>query len=193
MARNSNNPNIVNVNRDLEDEVSAYDRRTQQELQDLKNKLRIEGIKEGSEQELKYLKILEKRQEYNRQQLIKKNHKDLLNMEKDLQKQRLKDLEQERKERNQMYMEELELKQKGYQEDLKHSKNIKEFTKALGGLASTSIKQTWLSDGGKKLSDTFNGMFSSIDAGMKQVMSSFSKYDAYSFPLISYSLNTNQR
>ena len=82
MARNSNNPNIVNVNRDLEDEVSAYDRRTQQELQDLKNKLRIEGIKEGSEQELKYLKILEKRQEYNRQQLIKKNHKDLLNMEK---------------------------------------------------------------------------------------------------------------
>lgn len=178
MARNSNNPNIVNVNRDLEDEVSAYDRRTQQELQDLKNKLRIEGIKEGSEQELKYLKILEKRQEYNRQQLIKKNHKDLLNMEKDLQKQRLKDLEQERKERNQMYMEELELKQKGYQEDLKHSKNIKEFSKALGGLASTSIKQTWLSDGGKKLSDTFNGMFSSIDAGMKQVMSSFSKYQS---------------
>lgn len=178
MARNSNNPDIVNVNRDLEDEVSAYDRRTQQELQDLKNKLRIEGIKEGSAQELKYLKILEKRQEYNRQQLIKKNHKDLLNMEKDLQKQRLKDLEQERKERNQMYMEELELKQKGYQEDLKNAKNIKEFTKALGGLASTSIKQNWLSDGGKKLSDTFNGMFSSIDAGMKQVMSSFSKYQS---------------
>ena len=117
MARNSNNPNILNVNRDLEDEVSAYDRRTQQELQDLKNKLRIEGIKEGSAQELKYLKILEKKQEYNRQQLIKKNHKDLLNMEKDLQKQRLKDLEQERKDRNQMYMEELELKKKGYQED----------------------------------------------------------------------------
>lgn len=178
MARNSNNPDIVNVNRDLEDEVSAYDRRTQQELQDLKNKLRIEGIKEGSAQELKYLKILEKRQEYNRQQLIKRNHKDLLNMEKDLQKQRLKDLEQEKKERNQMYMDELELKRQGYQEDLKNAKNIKEFSKALGGLASTSIKQNWLGDGGRKLSDTFNGMFSSIDAGMKQVMSSFSKYQS---------------
>lgn len=99
-------------------------------------------------------------------------------MEKDLQKQRLKDLEQEKKERNQMYMEELELKQKGYQEDLKNAKNIKEFSKALGGLASTSIKQNWLGDGGKKLSDTFNNMFSSIDAGMKQVMSSFSKYQS---------------
>ena len=178
MARNSNNPNILNVNRDLEDEVSAYDRRTQQELQDLKNKLRIEGIKEGSAQELKYLKILEKKQEYNRQQLIKKNHKDLLNMEKDLQKQRLKDLEQEKKDRNQMYMEELELKQKGYQEDLKHAKNIKEFTKALGGLTSTSIKQNWLGDGGKKISDTVDNVFSSISAGMKQVMSTFSKYQS---------------
>lgn len=178
MARNSNNPNILNVNRDLEDEVSAYDRRTQQELQDLKNKLRIEGIKEGSAQEIKYLKILEKKQEYNRQQLIKKNHKDLLNMEKDLQKQRLKDLEQERKERNQMYMEELELKQKGYQEDLKHSKTLKEDMKALGGLISTSVKQQWLGDGGKKISDTVDNMFSSISAGMKQVMSTFSKYQS---------------
>ena len=178
MARNSNNPNILNVNRDLEDEVSAYDRRTQQELQDLKNKLRIEGIKEGSAQELKYLKILEKRQEYNRQQLIKKNHKDLLNMEKDLQKQRLKDLEQERKDRNQMYMEELELKKKGYQEDLKHSKTFKEDMKALGGIISTSFKQQWLGDGGKKISDTVDNVFSSISAGMKQVMSTFSKYQS---------------
>lgn len=178
MARNSNNPNILNVNRDLEDEVSAYDRRTQQELQDLKNKLRIEGIKEGSAQELKYLKILEKKQEYNRQQLIKKNHKDLLNMEKDLQKQRLKDLEQEKKERNQMYMEELELKKKGYQEDLKHSKTFKEDMKALGGIISTSFKQQWLGDGGKKISDTVDNVFSSISAGMKQVMSTFSKYQS---------------
>lgn len=178
MARNSNNPNILNVNRDLEDEVSAYDRRTQQELQDLKNKLRIEGIKEGSAQELKYLKILEKKQEYNRQQLIKKNHKDLLNMEKDLQKQRLKDLEQEKKDRNQMYMEELELKKKGYQEDLKHSKTFKEDMKALGGIISTSFKQQWLGDGGKKISDTVDNVFSSISAGMKQVMSTFSKYQS---------------
>lgn len=161
---------ISRTDSSLEENIASYRRKSEEELENLKRAMRIKGIKEESELWKKNLKTLEDFQKKQDKKRIDTLTKDYIDIEKKVQKQRLKDLKEEKEERLKAKKEEIELERMSYEELVKSSKT---FFKGVGGLIKTNLEG--------KLLDTFQNFGSSLDNFGKQMqatMKEFAKYQS---------------
>ena len=154
----------------LEEEVASYRRDSAKDIENLKTAMRIKGIKEESEYWKKQITALEKFQKEQDKKRLDELTKKYLDIEKTLQKQRLKNAKEEQKQRLEAKKEELELERLTYEDMVK---NTSTFFKSVGGLVKTNIQSKALDF--DKLIDKF---VTTVGQQMTATMKEFAKYQS---------------
>lgn len=154
----------------LEEEIASYRKQTEQDLEDLKLAMRIKGIKEESTLWKKNLEKLDKFQKEQDKKRINDLTKKYLDVEKNIQKQRLKNLKEEKEQRLEAKKEELEYERMSYEE---MTKNAKTFFKGIGGVIKTSLESKLLD-----LPKNLDNVLGSFGKQMQATMKEFAKYQS---------------
>lgn len=161
---------ISRMDSSLEDDIAAYRKKSEQELEDLKRAMRIKGIKEESELWKKYLKKLDEQQKKQYNARLKEFAKKQLELVEDEHKQRLKNLKDEQKARLEAKKEELEYERMTYEE---MAKSTKTFLKGVGGLIKTNLESKLL-----ELPKALDSALSNFGKQMQATMKEFAKYQS---------------